>query len=368
MAVDAPPSLWPLVHRLAADEAWPPSSDAAADLFLAQCTREGLLPLFFATCAAPEWNPAPVLARALDRNRLLSRVLERRSEILQDALASVCRLLRGERFLLLKGADYGHRLYARPALRPMQDIDLLVPADRIEAVGDRLRAEGYRQDHPGGASSFAPSYPERVFHRDDVVVEIHHSFLQRARHRVDYDGVWARRVAFETDRFAAARLDDVDALVHHAIALAKDEFSVPLVRYVDLWRMLTQDAERLREAAARAVEWEAVRALYGSLRQVLRLVPELATPERESVRDALLPPATRAFLDRHVLPGETDRGKSRTDWRRRQLWRKFWLMDSARRRAAFGVEHAWATWVGSRERRRSGAAPLTDGKLEPRRS
>jgi hypothetical protein len=251
----------------------------------------------------------------------------------------------------------------------MQDIDLLVPNDRITAVGERLRAAGFAHVHPGGVSSFAPSYPERVFHRGDVVVEIHHSFLQRARHRVDYDGVWARRVVFETDRFAAARLNDVDALVHHAVALAKDEFSVPLVRYVDLSRMLAGDLETLRAAAARAAEWEAVRALYGSLRLALRLLPELATAERESLRDGLLPPATRAFLDRHVLPEPRDRGKARSDWRRRQLWRKFWLMDSARRRIAFGLEHVGATWVGFWERRRAQGFPeeAGGGGLEPRR-
>ena len=40
-----PPSLWPTLHRLSAAEGWPPSSPDTADRFLAQASRQGLLPL-----------------------------------------------------------------------------------------------------------------------------------------------------------------------------------------------------------------------------------------------------------------------------------------------------------------------------------
>ena len=44
--------------------------------------------------------------------------------------------------VVLKGADYMFRLYPRPELRPMRDLDILIPRRRCEALCARLRAAG----------------------------------------------------------------------------------------------------------------------------------------------------------------------------------------------------------------------------------
>jgi hypothetical protein len=83
MKPELPASLWPLVHRAAAGEAWPPSSGAAADLLVAQAARQGLLPLLF---EAHGEMPA-VVQEALERQRGVTRVHAARTARLRDTAA-----------------------------------------------------------------------------------------------------------------------------------------------------------------------------------------------------------------------------------------------------------------------------------------
>jgi Uncharacterised nucleotidyltransferase len=339
-----PASLWPLVHEAAAGEGWPPSSEAAADLLVAQATRQGLLPLLF---EAHDAMPTIVRA-ALARHRGWQRVHSRRMARLAEAIPRLCAVLTDEPFVLLKGADYMRRLYPRPDLRPMDDIDVLVPRARIDAACGRLEAAGLRPRFPAGPVSRVPSYHERVFDWDGVILEVHHSFIQRPRHRIDYEAVWQRRVPVEAEGWRAARLSDVDALAYHALALSVDAFAVPLVRYVDLWLMLALAPQALAPAAARAREWQSVHAFYGAFRQAFRFFPELRTPERAAVIDGLLRAPARVFVDRWVLPRPREHGREKPVGRGLRLWRKFWLRDNLRRRAGLALYHVYARTAGRR--------------------
>lgn len=337
-----PVALWAAAHQAAAGEAWPPRSDDTADLFVAQCSREGLLPLLFATPGQPD-----TVRRALERHRGWQRLADARAAIIARALRDLIRLMDGEPFVVLKGADYMARLYAHPALRPMQDIDILVPSARIDAVCERLLAAGLRRRAPTRAARAAPSYYERAFLHGDVVVEIHQAFLQRSRHPIDYDAVWQRRVPRADLGPHVSRLADADAVAYHGLAMAKDEFSVPLVRHLDLRLLLEAAPGVVPSAAERAREWKATRAFYGALHLLRRVLPDLAG-ETEPVEKELLRPVTRVFLARCVLPPAREHGQQGAVTRRRQLWRKFWLMDGTRQRLAFAAEHAAAWWAGRR--------------------
>ncbi len=328
-----PASLWPRLHRLASGEGWPPSSPATAARLVERATREALLPLLFA-----EEDLPPVVREALEQVRAWERIHARRTGILLAALRQVGAVLGAEPFVVLKGADYAHRLYPHPALRPMHDIDLLVPGDRMPHIARTLEAGGLRPTATGTVTE-AASHHEKLFRLGDVSVDVHHSFVQRARNRVDYDAVWARRVPLRLPGLAAFRLDDVDALVYHAVSMAADEFSVPLLRYVDLWRMLAADPRLAAAAVDRGREWGTERALYGMFHLAGRLLPELAALGVERAAGELLGPTARRFLQAWVLPDPWEHGDGRRPGRRVQLWRKFWLIDGLGRRTAFAVYH-----------------------------
>jgi len=343
MPPDLPAGLWPLVHRAAAETDWPPASPAAADAFLGQATRHGLLPLLFEA----EGTLPPAVTEALARHRAWLRVHAQRMARLRETIPRLGAALGAEAFVLLKGADYMNRLYPRPDLRPMEDVDILVPRSRIDAVCARLQAAGLRQGFPAGAVSKVASYHERVFDWDGTIVEVHHSFIQRPRHRIDYDAVWSRRVPVESGAGAGvARLGDADALAYHALALGIDAFAVPLIRYVDLWLMLRRAPDVLPAAAERARQWQSVHAFYGAFRQAFRFFPELAMPDRASVVEGLLRRPARIFVDRWVLPRPREHGREKAPGRGLRLWRKFWLMDNLRRRAGFALHHVYAMAAG----------------------
>lgn len=353
MTAELPPSLWPTVQRIATGEAWPPTTPDAADSLAREALRQGLLPLLFESHGLPA-----VVVAALERGLAWRRLHALRAGVLDEALADLGGILAGEPWLVLKGSDYRYRLYPRPWLRPMQDIDILVPLSHADAVCHRLRQAGYRQRFPGGAATRVASHHERVFVLGDVKVEVHHSFVQRPRHRVDYDAVWERSVPLETGAFRAARLSDVDAFAHQALSMAVDGFSVPMIRFVDLWLMVAQRPEIVAAAATRAKEWRAARALYGTLHQASRLIPEFGTDEREAMARGLLSPLVRLVLDRWVLPRDEERLRERDLGRGRRLWRKYWLIDNPWRRACFALHHGYAAlagwWIG---RRSPGEAP-----------
>jgi hypothetical protein len=341
MSTVLPPSLWPLLQRLTTGDAWPPPTPAAADALVGEANRHGVLGLLFCADALPD-----ALAAALDRARAWRRLLEARSEALDRLLAGVAGALDDEPWVALKGADYRHRLYPSPWLRPMQDVDVLVPYDRAADVGRRLVEAGFAPSFPGGAATRVPSHHERVYSSADGVVEVHHAFVQRARHRIDYDAVWARRRPLETPAWRGSRLDDVDALLAHAVGLAVDGFVVPLARYVDLWLLLRQAPDTLAVATRRAREWQVRHALYGAARTLARLFPEAG---RETAPiEVLLGRPARALLDRFVLPAPLGRRRERDLGRLARLWRKFWLIDNLARRASFVLYHGRAWLAGRR--------------------
>jgi hypothetical protein len=341
-----PPSLWPALQRLAGG-AWPPNDATAATRFVEAAVQQGLLPLLLHEGACP-----PAVAVARDGYRVWDQLFRRRAEILKTALLRLTRLLGLQPFILLKGADYAYRLYPDPVLRPMQDIDILVSARGFGAVCARLREAGLVQRFEYSPTHRVPWFGESVFDLGDVTLEVHHSFLPKSRHPIDYDAVFERRVPAAVPGFSAARLDDVDAFVYHALSLAKDEFFARLGRYVDLW-LLLQTVPSLDPAVRRAREWRATHALYGALRQAQDLFPEMEARIAEPLADLLRGP-TRRFLERLVLPGVEGLRITRRRKRGLQLWRKFWLMDSAWRRARFALHygHAWlqGLWLEWRAR------------------
>ncbi|HEX5856005.1 MAG TPA: nucleotidyltransferase family protein [Thermoanaerobaculia bacterium] len=348
---ELPESLWKAVARYGGAGPFPPTDTAGADRFVRAAAEERLFPLLCAREA-----PYPEIATALERARAWRHAFSRRAAALDGAVLRVGEMLKDEPFLLLKGSDYRFRLYPETWLRPMQDVDVLVPAGSVDAVTEKLEALGLPRTFPAGAVGRLASHHERIFRIGDVTLEVHQSFIQQVRYRIDYEGVWARRARLSAGPLAAERLGDADALVYHAISFAIDEFAVTLIRFLDFWLLLRRSPEVMAEAVERARAWRAERALYGALQQTSRVFPEFDTEPLRRARERLLPPPSRWFLDRAVLPRAEERLSSKLS-RARQLWRKFWLLPGFPRRAAFFLYHAYALAQGSRLARKAGRVP-----------
>jgi hypothetical protein len=333
-----PPSFWPSVYRTTTAQPWPPVTPRSAGQFIERCSWHGLLPLLFRARGLP----APVEdAREAARGWL--RILELRARLFEQAIGSVCAALGDEPAVLLKGSDYGLRLYGDRALRPMQDIDILVPADRIDAVCTCLREAGLVPRTAHGVQR-DPAFHERALFHGKILVEVHQSFIQRPRHRIDYEAVWRRRVPLEPAQRQMSRLEDTDALAYHALSMSIDQFHCRYIRLVDLWLLLRQRSGVALAAAERAREWQSARAMYAALSVACRLFPEFRSDDVSAALARVVPPATRRFIDLWVLPTNLVLGRTQLPRRSLQLWRKACLMDSNRRRLAFAMSHGLATW------------------------
>jgi Uncharacterised nucleotidyltransferase len=336
-----PPSLWPLVYRLAGREDWPPKTPDDARVLIDRATRDDLLPILFDDDSAPA-----VVRDALQSMRAVIRIHERRAEIMAAALREVADALEGMPFAVLKGGEYAYRLYPRPWHRPFRDLDLFIPREATRAATARLLERGFTIADIYGPDANVDAHHERAFRRGDVTFDVHHSFIQRARADIDYDAIWKRCVPARIGGVDCLRLCDADALFYQAFSISVHELHVTVMRYVDLERMVSASADAFAEAAANARRWHTRRAFFASVRQAERVFPELS-PLVGPALDDLVDARTRARLERHVLP---DPGEAATRYallpRRDQLRRKLLLIDDSYRRLRFGAYYLWAHVAG----------------------
>ena len=340
-----PPSLWPRLWWLECDLPWPPISDAEVDRFIKRVAAEEMLALL----EAAENVPSNIVA-VLSGYRALLRLMQRRSERLHNVTIDVCGKLADEPCILLKGADYRYELYASPDLRPMRDIDVLVTFSRMDDIERLLEKQNLVRIFPGGAITRVAGHHERSFVGADFAIDLHHSFVQRSRHSVDYDSIFRERQQFRIGNVTTSRMSPVHSIVAHCLMMARDEYVVPMRSYLDLWLLLERHGEHLSESARLAAHWRCERAFYSSLELLSQMFPESKEMVRSTNARVLSAP-TRWYLDRMVLPDA--RRAFRQRGRAIRIWRKLNLLDTPYHLARFGADHLHSALAGlNLERRR----------------
>lgn len=168
----------------------------------------------------------------------------------------------------LKGLAYGAWLYPSPEHRPMGDIDLLLRAEDRDAVFDALIARGFRSaDGPRPSS-----HRERSVFRGPVRLELHHSLAVDPRFSFDTETLLSRAGPCPgLEGFLS--LDLPDAVAYHAVHQAMHHYTLPLIGWVDLARLLgrIQALGRYHELWDRAGGLGARRALSASVFALRRL-------------------------------------------------------------------------------------------------
>jgi hypothetical protein len=158
-----------------------------------------LSPLLFCHLESDPIAPAAV-HRALERAYLANAA---RSLFIATTLQRVVDALRAADVpaMLLKGAALVETVYADPAQREMLDLDVLVPADRLEAANDALATLEYLPRPVPGESAQTPNATEPHDHHGPplvgeehvLAVELHHHIaIAGEGERFDMDGMWLR--------------------------------------------------------------------------------------------------------------------------------------------------------------------------------
>ena len=234
--------------------------DAASLAVLA--VEQGLGPVLLAAARAAGVEPAgSPWAPLLDYDRWAgARYLASRAEQvrIEAALAPLA-----IEWVWLKGYALAHSVYPRPALRPMLDLDILVPAERCAEAEHALRAAGYlSEDAP-------PMYPgvERSQHHLEhlrspggIILEVHMRLHPSERLLPPRELAWFRARTMETRAAGVVvrHFTPEAQLLHlcgHAI-LQHGEGDLRLQRFYDChlliaqtlrfdWRALLDQAARL---------------------------------------------------------------------------------------------------------------------------
>lgn len=172
---------------------------------------------------------------------------ERRQGMLEEVVAA----LAGTPVMRLKGIAYAGTLYEDAALRPMTDIDVMVPEARFGEAIAALEALGYRDD--GKRNQRSPVNHAVTMRRQESAVDLHRSMVQVGRMAIDLPAVWRDAVPAPGGTLRPAPAHEY--LIHVA-HLARHEFSAALISYVDAWLL----GRAAGDVAALARRWHLARA------------------------------------------------------------------------------------------------------------
>ena len=154
-----------------------------------------------------------------------------RSLAVQRELVKVARVLRqaGIPFRMMKGAYLAWHAYPQPALRPMRDIDVLVPKERVQEAFDLLLSQGLERNpnyqwDPHDAAEVCHHLPPIRTVGTHVTVEVHQDVLHDAPGGADLaedEGYWQRSCPMSLAGETVHYEDPTDLLLHlivHAVA------------------------------------------------------------------------------------------------------------------------------------------------------
>jgi hypothetical protein len=228
-------------------------------------------------------NLAPQWLESLKHDYCLSLQKTLRQE--HDALLVLQALsAAGVEVLLLKGADLRLRLYDDPAVRPMADLDLLIPKAALAKARSVLDRLGYGlssdslNPRPGFREHFRAGLHFKKPDRTSLMVDLHWHIEAVANfYRLPYESLRRQAIPWDYQGVPVKLLSPEHLLIHLCLH-NYDELDQAL-RIVDLglvlkrlpldWRLFLAEADRFRCQAP----------LYLMLGQLARLFPQTVPTE-----------------------------------------------------------------------------------------
>ncbi|HNR39427.1 MAG TPA: nucleotidyltransferase family protein [Acidobacteriota bacterium] len=255
-----------------------------------QAEAQGMAPLLLHLLRQAGGAPPPRVERVLQGLALQHRAANAaRFGALREALDSLAGA--GIPVLMLKGAALAHLVYPEPGLRPMGDLDLLVPPDVLAPALETLRGLGYRDLPPNPGALWQAEHRHsppvrRIAGGTPVVIELHMDlFAQSGERSPDTGNVWADPRPVPLPGGA-----DVRTLGHEAMLLHLCWHLVNIRHLADqvirprlIW---IADIVSYAEGYAEDIDWAALCARRPFIRSTLALLHQLI-PLSAGLRDRL---------------------------------------------------------------------------------
>jgi hypothetical protein len=165
--------------------------------------------------------------------------------------------------LALKGAASSVAYYRDTGVRPMGDVDLLVPYDQAAAAVVHLGRMAWKPGRPRVPDLIRYQHSVRMFHETGEALDLHWHVLAECVRRDADQGFWARAVPIRILDSASLALGPTDALLH-AVVHGMRWNEEPTIRWV-------ADAMAILHASGDAIDWETLEREARAQRLVLRL-------------------------------------------------------------------------------------------------
>lgn len=167
----------------------------------------------------------------------------------------------GIRTLVLKGAALSTLYYRDRGVRPMSDVDVLVPVTQAAAAIDCLRDMGWRTSQ-FVAEDFRYRHATQLLNEDGREFDLHwHAFYECLQEDAD-DGLWRRAVPFSLLHAHTLGLDPSDAFLHTVVhGMRWNE--VAAIRWIP-------DAMAILRGVGPQIDWDRVLSEAARRRLVLR--------------------------------------------------------------------------------------------------
>ena len=261
--------------------------------------RHDLAPLLFKRLKESDARVC-VPADAWERLRLAYFASARRNVQLYRELRTVLRCLRssGIKVIVLKGAYLAEAVYGDVALRPMCDVDLMVPKTELARAKTVLLEMGGVQLQPNGNELFwrEHHHPPPVVLRG-LSIELHWTITDPTGPvRIDAAGLWNRAHAVTIAGVEVIALSPEDLLMHLCLHLGCDHHFTGLRSFYDITEtiQLCRGEMNWLQVADTAREWRAARCVGLTLHLCRSM---LGTSVSDDVLEWLVP----GGIDEHVL-------------------------------------------------------------------
>lgn len=248
---------------------------------------QGMAPLLYSYTKKAEISPPSHVRRELQglflRHRNANRI---RSSVLKDVLSGFA--ASGIPVLVLKGGALCHLLYADPALRPMSDLDLLIPLCHMGEAHAVLKDLGFSTP---GKGFFSPNVlcrkhpPPSITDREGfrVQVELHHRlFMKNEFFETGFTDVDMSSIPFvlKPDGFRARTLGYEEMLCHlclHLCSMYHAESPTSMTRLI--W---VADVIGWAEKYMDKIDWQKIQKECPNVPAVLSLLHHL-TPLNQAL-------------------------------------------------------------------------------------
>lgn len=283
----------PFLTALLNSPAPPVLTRAEWDALLAELQAEHLRPFVYARLRSTSgWRELPeqvrqALAEGFQTHSLRTYLMQAELSAIVDALAAV-----DVPVMLLKGAAVGRMVYGSPAERPIGDLDLLIPAGRLETARAALGQRGYQASSLYWLARWQQRYRAELpmvcqaAERQGLLVELHWSLVELPYYidRLPMAEIW--QASAPAGEPAGARLPDaatalLHCCAHWALHHSQEQRLLWLLDVDRLARHAQLDWDLAMDRAARWGLQLALRTI------VLRAEAQLGSPVPEPVRAAM---------------------------------------------------------------------------------